>query len=86
MNGGRAFSISNAKLGELQTSAFGVQGTDILLHNEECAAGGTERFYENEYSYTLAGKTLTFTTVKNQCRDHVAQTILTSEPWTKTGR
>lgn len=80
---GRAFTIANADLGLLESSSFGVRGNRVLLHREECAAGGTQRFYENEYSYELRANTLTFTKVRNSCADEVAQTILTSEPWTK---
>jgi hypothetical protein len=80
---GPAFTIANADLGVLESSSFGVRGDRVLLHKEECAAGGNERFYENQYSYGLPANTLTFTTVKNSCPDDVAQTILTSEPWTK---
>jgi hypothetical protein len=39
--------------------------------------------YDNEYAYKFVGRTLTFTAIKNRCRDHVSQTVLTSEPWTK---
>jgi len=80
---GRAFTIANTSLGTLESSSFGIRGDRILLHREECAAGGSPHFYENEYSYRLSGKTLTFKTVKNSCKDKVTETILTSEPWTK---
>jgi hypothetical protein len=40
-------------------------------------------FYDNEYRWELSGSTLTLTTVKNDCPDRVAETILTSRPWTK---
>lgn len=86
VSGGRAFTLANAKLGELESSSFVVQGDKILLHGEECDAGGTQSLYDNEYGYTLVGQTLRFTTVTNRCSDRVASTILTSEPWTKTGR
>jgi hypothetical protein len=85
-NGSDAFTIANASLGPLESSPFSVQGNNILLHNEECDAGGTATFYDNEYSYKLTGQTLTLTTIKNQCSDQVTRTILTSEPWRKTGR
>jgi hypothetical protein len=82
-NNGPAFTIADAGSNTLESSSFGVRGDRILLHREECAAGGTQRLYENEYRYQLRGKTLTFTTVKNSCSDNVAKTILTGEPWTK---
>jgi hypothetical protein len=84
VNGGDAFRIANATRGELEDSPFSVQGNDVLLHNEACDA--SNKLLDNEYSYKLAGQTLTFTTIKNQCSDQVARTILTSEPWRKTGR
>ena len=37
------------------------------------------------YSYTIKGDTLQITTVKNQCADRVAEIILTSEPWKRSG-
>ena len=83
VDNGPVFAIANAKLGALESPSFGVQGDRVLLHREECAAGGQPHFYENEYRYKLSGKTLTFTKVKNQCPDEVALTILTSQPWTK---
>ena len=61
-----------------------MKGDHIVLHREECAAGGEEHFYENEYRYEQSGKKLSFTKVKNLCPDEVVLTILTSEPWTKT--
>lgn len=85
-NGRRTFTLANAKLGELESSPLVVHGDKILLHGEECDAGGTQNLYDNEYGYTLVGRTLRFTTVTNRCGDQVARTILTSEPWKKTGR
>jgi hypothetical protein len=82
-NGGRAFTITNATQGVLESSSFRVEGTNILLHQEECTASGGEKLYDNEYSYKVTGQTLRFTTIKNQCSDRVAQTVLTSEPWTR---
>jgi len=83
IDNGPVFAIANAKLGALESPSFGVEGDRVLLHREECAAGGKTRFYENQYRYKLSGKTLTFTKVKNSCPDEVALTILTSKPWTK---
>jgi hypothetical protein len=86
VNGGPAFTITNATQGVVETSPFAVQGTRILIRHEECTAGGGQRFYDNEYAYKLTGRTLTLTVIKNQCRDHVAKTVLTSEPWQKISR
>ena len=79
---GPVLAIANSELGSLENPSFGVKGDVILLHREECASGD-KPFYENQYRYTLSGKTLTLTKVRNQCPDEVALTILTSEPWTK---
>ena len=79
---GPVFAIANDELGGLENPSFGVKDDVILLHREECGAGG-KPFYENAYRYELSGKTLTLTKVKNGCADKVAETILTSEGWTK---
>ena len=84
-NGGHAFTIANAKLGEFESSPFRIEGDTITLSGEECNAGGSVNLYDNKYSYTLTGQTLTFTPVTNRCSDQVSRTILTSEPWKKTG-
>jgi hypothetical protein len=89
VGGGRAFTIANASAGpgeSLESSSFGVQGNSIVLHDEECDSSGTAALYENTYSYELTGRTLEFKTISNHCNDRVAQTILTSEPWKRTGR
>jgi hypothetical protein len=59
--------------------------TGLRLVQEECAAGGDTQFFDNEYSYEVQGDTLIINVVTNQCADRVAQTILTSEPWSKAG-
>jgi hypothetical protein len=82
-NGGRAFTIINDRHGRLESSPFGVIGNHILLHNEECAAAVAYTFVQSEYRWRLSGKTLRFAEVKNGCKDKVALTLLTSEPWFK---
>jgi hypothetical protein len=84
VNNGPVFAIANADAGSLEGPAFSVNGDHIVLHREECAAGGDEHFYDNKYSYKLTGKTLVLKKVKNLCPDKVALTVLTSEPWTKS--
>jgi hypothetical protein len=80
---GSAITLVNKQLGTLESSRFGVVGDRIRLHNEECAANsGT---VESEYRWKLSGKTLRFTAVKNDCRDKVALTLFTAEPWRRTG-
>jgi hypothetical protein len=84
IDNGPAVTIANAKLGVLESSNFAVQGATMLLRQEDCAAAGTQRVYDNRYRYTVSGGTLRFTTVSNGCKDQVAQTILTSRPWHRT--
>ena len=82
--GGRSFAISNKALGPLEDSDFEVDGDSVMLKGEECAteSGGYE-YYDNEYRYEVGGDSLSFTTVTNSCPDQVAETILTSRPWTR---
>jgi len=72
-------------LDQLEGPTPQVSGNELKLLHEECAASGTEQFFDNTYSYEIQGDSLRITTVSNQCTDHVAETILTSEPWTKQG-
>lgn len=80
---GRQFAISNASLGLLEEPDFEVSGDSIMLLDEECATETGVEFYDNEYQWDLQGESLTFTTVSNSCPDQVAETILTSRPWTR---
>ena len=82
---GRTFGISNKSLGLLEEPDFSVDGDTIFLIDEECATEVGYEFYDNEYRYELQGDSLTFTTVDNSCPDQVAETILTSRPWTRAG-
>ena len=81
LNDGRALTIINDQLGTLESSRFGVVNASILLHDEECAVAPAP--VKSEYRWKLSGKTLRFTEVKNGCKDKVALTLLTAEPWTK---
>jgi hypothetical protein len=78
-------SIVHPELGQLEGPTLQVQGNQLKLLQEECAASGGEQFFDNTYSYQVQGDTLRITTVHNQCADRVAETILTSEPWAKLG-
>jgi hypothetical protein len=80
---GHALTLKSKSAGALESSDFGVSADRIVLKREECAAGGTEHFYDNEYRITRKGRTLRFRRVRNSCPDRVAETILTSELWTK---
>ena len=84
-DGGPVLAINHPAKGNLEGPGLRVDDDRILLEDEECAAGpgGSYAFYDNEYRWTLEGSTLTLATVKNDCPDRVAETILTSNPWTK---
>jgi hypothetical protein len=76
-------SIVNPELGQLEGPTLQVQGNELKLLQEECAASGDVQFFDNTYSYQVRDGTLRITTVDNQCADRVAETILTSQPWTR---
>ena len=82
-DGGPVLAIDHPVEGNLEGPGLAVDGDRFLLEDEECAQETGYVFYDNEYSWTLEGSTLTIATVKNDCPDRVAQTILTSNPWTK---
>jgi hypothetical protein len=78
------FLALNGSDGEtLEEPKLTVDGDALKLQDEECAQHTGYAFYDNEYRWELSGSTLTLTTVKNDCPDRVAETILTSRPWTK---
>ena len=82
-DGGPVLELRSTEEGDLEGPSLSVDGDKLLLKNEECAQKVGYVFYDNEYSWKLDGSTLTLTAVKNQCPDRVAETILTSRPWTK---
>ena len=85
IDNGRGLSLAFESRGSLENPAFAVSGDRITLLREECAAGGNDRFYDNVYRWKVSGRTLRLTTVSNRCPDHVAETLLTVHPWTRTG-
>jgi hypothetical protein len=78
---GPAFTISNDRQGELESSSPSATRDQITLGSEDCASTGDS--VDSVYRWRLTGQKLTFTPVQNGCPDKVALTILTSEPWTK---
>jgi len=78
-----AIDSADEAVGNLELPALRVDGDRLLLLEEICAAGGEQKFYDNEYRWEISGRTLTITTVTNHCSDRVAETILTGRPWTK---
>ena len=79
-----AIDSADENFGNLEAPALEVEGDRLRLLEEECAAGGEQNFYDNEYQWAITGGQLTITTVTNQCPDLVAETILTSRAWTRT--
>jgi hypothetical protein len=82
-DGGPVLALRSTEQGALEGPTLSVDGDRLLLKKEECAQETGYVFYDNEYSWKLDGSTLTLTTVKNQCPDRVAETILASRPWAK---
>jgi hypothetical protein len=82
-DGGPALAINRPMKGNLEAPGLTVDGDTLKLEQEECAQKVGYVFYDNEYSWKLDDSTLTLTTVKNDCPDRVAETILTSHPWAK---
>src|SRR5262245_9090470 len=81
---GSYLAIDHPEHGTLEEPKLTVDGDVLKLEDEECAQTTGYAFYDNEYSFTLEGSTLTLATIKNDCPDRVAETILTSRPSTKT--
>lgn len=68
--------------GELSTPV--VEGDTITLRHEGCYVDGSGyRFHDNVYRYAISGDKLTFTVVKNACKDRFAERILTSRAFTR---
>jgi hypothetical protein len=80
---GSFLAIDHPIEGTLEEPKLTVDGDVLKLEDEECAQETGYAFYDNEYRWELSGSTLTLTTVSNDCPDQVAETILTSRPWTR---
>jgi hypothetical protein len=80
---GSFLAIDHPTNGTLEEPGLTIDGDVLKLNDEECAQTTGYAFYDNEYRFELSGSTLTLTTVKNECPDRVAETILTSNAWTK---
>ncbi len=83
-DGGPYLAIDSDKMGNLEAPSLRVHGDRLFLLNEECASPTGTKFYDNEYRWSVSGRTLEIETVTNKCPDRVAETIITSRPWTKT--
>jgi hypothetical protein len=82
-DGGPVLELRSTEHGDLEGPGLTVDADRFLLEQEECEQALGYMFYDNEYSWVLDGSTLLLTTVKNDCPDRIAETILTSRPWTK---
>ena len=76
-NGGPALTITNATQGVFESAPFTVSGTTVFINGEECPEGGSVSLVNDQYAYKLVGTTLTFTTIKNRCRNPALQRVLT---------
>jgi hypothetical protein len=84
-NNAPTLTIVNPQLGTLESPTLSVSGDMLNLSNEECAkANGGESLVTSAYRWQLQGKTLRLTVTEPGCSDKVAQTILASEPWTRS--
>jgi len=83
-----AFTIADGSEtleGEVSTPVF--DGDTVTLRQEGCFTDGVGyRFYDNVYRYTISGDTLRFTVVKNACKDHWSESILTSGPFKRSSK
>jgi hypothetical protein len=78
-------TIVNPQLGALESPTLSVSAETLNLTHEECAKpNGGVTFVTSAYRWQLQGKTLHLTLTKPGCQDKVAQTILASEPWTRS--
>jgi hypothetical protein len=88
VDNGPAFTLADAQESiEGETSVPVVTGDTITLRREGCfEKDNVYRFYDNVYRYTLSGDTLRFTVVKNACKDGIAESILTSQPFKRSAK
>lgn len=81
---GRSFEVVNNELGTLEEPSFHVEGDQISLESQECAAlepPGT--LVDSDYRWSLSGAELTFEVLTNGCPDDVMLTLLTANAWTR---
>ncbi len=68
----------------LESSVLSVTGDQLTLTREECAPAG-DKLVSSSYTWKAEGDSLRLTAVKHGCSDKIAETILSSEPWKRTG-
>jgi hypothetical protein len=88
VDNGPAFTLADSEEAiEGETSVPVVNGNTITLRGEGCfEKDNVYRFYDNVYRYTISGDTLRFTVVKNACKDHWSESILTSGPFKRSAK
>ena len=69
----------------LESSAMAATGAVLKLTGEECAQETGDTIVSSSYSWKREGDDLRFTAVQHGCKDRVAETILTAEPWKRSG-
>jgi hypothetical protein len=69
----------------LESSAMAVTGDKLELSGEECAQTVGDSIVSSSYTWKAEGDSLRLTAVKHGCADKVAETILSAEPWKRSG-
>jgi hypothetical protein len=69
----------------LESSAMAATGDKLELSGEECAQTMGDSIVSSSYTWKAEGDTLRLTAVKRGCADKVAETILSAEPWKRSG-
>ena len=87
IDGAPSFTLADSEEAlEGETSTPVVDGDTITLRHEGCFVEGSGyRFYDNVYRYSVSGDELTFTVVKNACKDRIAESILTARAFQRSG-
>jgi hypothetical protein len=69
----------------LESSPMAVDGDELKLTGEECAQQMGDSLVTSSYTWKADGDVLRLTPVKHGCADKVAETILSAEPWKRSG-
>lgn len=69
----------------LESSPMAVTGDLLKLTGEECAQTMSGSPVSSSYTWKAEGGSLRLTAVKHGCADKVAETILSAEPWKRSG-
>src|SRR3954451_1746534 len=69
----------------LESSPMAVTGDQLELTGEECAQTMGDSIVTSSYTWKAEGDSLRLTAVKRGCADKVSETILSAEPWKRSG-